>query len=119
MKNKYIIKRPWYLSTPFISIMFCLWLAIIPAIIGIILLFMQYKFDKNYYSNLNNKINDDANLLLEKATTEANIIKNELLEKEKTLAQTIVVTEFKRIETKQKFLKLESQVERLIKQKVT
>lgn len=40
-------KRPWYLQTWFIALMFSCWALVIPLIIGIILLVMQSDYDRN------------------------------------------------------------------------
>ena len=60
--NGEIMKKKWYLQTWFICLMFCMWFAIIPAIIGIILLIMQIlenkKLSERYgkVDELDNKI---------------------------------------------------------------
>lgn len=51
-------KEQWFLQTWFISILFVLWMLIIPLIIGIVLILIQYLFRKKYNQNLLNVQNE-------------------------------------------------------------
>lgn len=117
------LTRPWYLSTWLIFLLGIFSFLIVPAIICIVLIIAQRKYDKNFSNNLkeniekeiderSKKIINDSNLEAEKVITSANSEAKEIIESlQKTLQEKTVATEA--------FDKLTIQIEKLEKKEVS
>lgn len=92
--------KKWYLQTWFICLMFALWVLVVPPIIGIVLMFLQFKEVKKLNSKIEmiddansessrilNEARADSEKMINGATVKANELKNEIsaLEKHKNV----------------------------------
>lgn len=137
-KGEYNMKRKWYLSTWFISIMLALWILVIPAIVGIVLLVMSIMEDQKMKKEMEEsgfgdvaklkRIKEEAESELQQLTDqkesmvkkldvldELDAVHNKVLEKE---------TEYKHIIDKketieQNLIKLDRQIEEKSEELVT
>ncbi|MCT4583514.1 MAG: GIY-YIG nuclease family protein [Peptostreptococcaceae bacterium] len=82
--SKYL-KKPWYLNTIIIFLLMLLHNKGILVFISLILLFLQYKFDKNYKERLKSSLEIEISIQAKKILDDANLQASNILKSNKNL----------------------------------